>query len=256
MIVSVWGKENRMEELRSLIKKEHICIPFDELINFDLSKLDALILPMQSVQGNKGDYMDRQHIDLPNYFWECLREDCRIFAGRETRFLETLQQPKFYYLQDEQFIDENAKLTAQGTLFYFLDQIDRAMEEYQVDIIGKGHCGKAIGCLLQKCGVHLRYIRHDHCIGNDECLIDHWLPQYCAPFVIQCSPVHVLNESLIKKWPPHVHVIDISGSEKQYEDMLTEHRILYTRAANLPELFAPKSSAKAIFNFVRRMWNE
>ena len=101
MILSVWGEERRMEEVRRLTRHRHTCVPISQLMALDLSLLDALILPMQGVQGEKGDYMDRAHIPVPKTFWECLREDCRIFSGRPTRFLESLSQPKSYYLSDE-----------------------------------------------------------------------------------------------------------------------------------------------------------
>ena len=53
MIVSVWGSERRMEVVRSLLRKKHTCMAMEALFDFDLTKLDALILPMQGVQGEK-----------------------------------------------------------------------------------------------------------------------------------------------------------------------------------------------------------
>ncbi len=256
MIVTVWGKEKRMEEVRALCRKEHICIPFDELSEFDLSKLDAVILPLQSIQGEKGNYMDRRQIEYPLFFWECLREDCKIIAGKETAFLNQLSLSKAYYLKDEAFLNENARLTAQGALFYILDLADRSLDEYNVDIIGKGHCGTAIGKLLKLLGMHVRYVRHGEAKNEDECTYEQWKKIPGADFVIPCAPCSMLDKNMISLWPRTTCVIDISGAEKGLEELLIDQGIRYVRAANLPEIFTPRSSGQAIYAFARRILNE
>lgn len=252
MIVSVWGSERRMEVVRSLLRKEHTCMAMEALFDFDLTKLDALILPMQGVQGEKGDYMDRAHIPVPKTFWECLREDCRIFSGRPTRFLESLSQPKSYYLSDERFLNENAALTAQGTLFYVLDHTNRILSKCSADIIGRGHCGQAIGALLSQLGVRVRYIRHGRAQGSDERTLSEWQQDDCADFVIHCVPYQLIEETAIEQWHHPTCVIDISGTLRSVEAHLSQKGHTYVRAANLPEQFAWNSSGEAIVGFIRR----
>ena len=224
----------------------------EALFDFDLTKLDALILPMQGVQGEKGDYMDRAHIPVPKTFWECLREDCRIFSGRPTRFLESLSQPKSYYLSDERFLNENAALTAQGTLFYVLDHTDRVLSKCSADIIGRGHCGQAIGALLSQLGVRVRYIRHGRAQGSDERTLSEWQQDDCADFVIHCAPYQLIEETAIEQWHHPTCVIDISGTLRSVEAHLSQKGHTYVRAANLPEQFAWNSSGEAIVGFIRR----
>src|SRR5699024_12637155 len=94
MILSVWGSERRMEEVRRLARHSHTCVTREDLQTLDLSMLDALILPLHGVQGRRGEYMDREHIALPDGFWACLREDCLIISGMPSPFLESLPQTK------------------------------------------------------------------------------------------------------------------------------------------------------------------
>ena len=86
MILSVWGSERRMEEVRRLARYSHTCVAREDLQTLDLSMLDALILPLHGVQGRRGEYMDREHIALPDGFWACLREDCLIISGMPSPF--------------------------------------------------------------------------------------------------------------------------------------------------------------------------
>lgn len=255
MIVSVWGKERRMDVVRALLRKEHTCLTKEELFDFDLTMLDALILPMQGIQGTKGDYMDRAHIDLPEAFWACLREDCQIFSGRPTRFLETLPQPKSYYLGEESFLCENAALTAQGVLFYVLDHAARILREASVDIVGKGHCGNAIGKLLSSLGMQVRYVRHGCAQGREERTLEEWKDSDCADFLIYCAPYHLIEAATIERWQQAVCVIDISGALKQEESFLAQKGHVYVHAANLPEKFTWKSSGEAIVRCIRRQWH-
>ena len=113
MILSVWGSERRMEEVRRLARHSHTCVAREDLQTLDLSMLDALILPLHGVQGRRGEYMDREHIALPDGFWACLREDCLIISGMPSPFLESLPQTKHYYMRDEAYVRRNAQLTAQ-----------------------------------------------------------------------------------------------------------------------------------------------
>ncbi len=256
MIISLWGKERRMKELRALLCKKHTCVAMDALFDFDLSKLDALVLPMQGVQGEKGDYMDRAHIELPTAFWECLREDCQIISGRPTRFLSSLIQPKYYFLNDETFVTQNAQLTAQGALFYVLDHADCALTSCSVDILGKGHCGTAIGELLEKLGVSVRYVRHNEAKGLHECTLEEWKRSTCAPILLHCAPYRLIDEDVLSHWKQPVCLIDISGGAGQDEKLLRQKGCVYVRAASLPEQFAYKSSAAAMAQFVERVLHE
>ncbi len=256
MIISVWGKEKRMEEVRRLLRQDHTCVSLDDLSCFDLRLIDALILPLQSIQGEKGEYMDRSQIHLPQYFWECLREDCKIIAGKETSFLRQLPYQKFYYMKDEAFLCKNARLTAQGTLFYILDQADRALDEYSADIIGKGRCGKAIGTLLTALGMKVRYVRHRIATSEDECCYDEWKLKQCADFIIFCAPCAMLDKETILHFSKGTHFIDISGVERKWKDLLVAGGNSYVYAAALPEVFASRSSGKAIYTFAKEVLYE
>ena len=86
MIISVWGTERRMEEARHLLRQRHCCIPISELSDFDLSKIDVILLPTHGIQGSKGNYMNKKLLPLPDDFWECLRDDCLIICGQPNAF--------------------------------------------------------------------------------------------------------------------------------------------------------------------------
>ena len=256
MIISVWGTERRMEEARHLLRQRHCCIPISELSDFDLSKIDVILLPTHGIQGSKGNYMNKKLLPLPDDFWECLRDDCLIICGQPNAFLNSRPQPKKYYLSDERYLAVNSRLTAQGTLYFVLDQADRILTEMTVDIMGKGHCGIEIGELLRGLGMNVRYIRHAQASkSKNEYTLQDYKQMTPGDFVIICTPVPVLDEDIVKSWNRQVRIIDISGVHKD-DERLRSHPFTYIRAGNLPEQFCWKTSGKAIYEFAERVMKE
>lgn len=253
MIVSLWGKERRMEQARFRMRQEHTCIAREKLFSCDLSMLDALILPLHGVQGSKGDYMEREHLELPENFWSCLREDCRIITGRSTTFLDGLPQPKYCYLEDETFLRQNALLTAQGTLYYLLDQLDHALHDCHVDIIGKGRCGEAIGAMLEKLDVRVRYVRHGEAQGETEIAYADWKQQKCAEIIIQTAPAVLLEEEMLQRWQGKTRIIDIASHRTVEERLVHRLGIPYVKAGNIPEQFAWRSGGDLIYQYAKKV---
>lgn len=256
MIMSVWGEERRMEEVRRLTRHRHTCVPISQLMALDLSLLDALILPVHGVQGRRGDYMDKAHISLPEGFWECLREDCRIISGMPSAFLDSLPQPKYYYMQDEAYARRNAQLTAQGVLFYVLDHLDQAMNMSSVDIIGKGTCGKAIGSMLSQNGMRIRYVRHEETNTPGEVSFADWVNGRCADLIIQTAPAALLREEQLRRWAKQTKVIDIASVKTVDERLMKRYEIPYLKAGNIPELFAWKSAGANLYAYVKKVLDE
>ena len=256
MILSVWGSERRMEEVRRLARHSHTCVTREDLQTLDLSMLDALILPLHGVQGRRGEYMDREHIALPDGFWACLREDCLIISGMPSPFLESLPQPKHYYMRDEAYVSRNAQLTAQGVLFYVLDQLDRSVSLISADIIGKGTCGEAIGRMLAQNGVRIRYVRHAQTMTPGECSFEEWVKGACGDFIIQTAPAALLREEHLRAWAQKTKVIDIASVKTVDERLMKRYEIPYLKAGNIPELFAWRSAGANLYDYVKKVLNE
>lgn len=200
--------------------------------------------------------MDREHIALPDGFWACLREDCLIISGMPSPFLESLPQPKHYYMRDEAYVRRNAQLTAQGVLFYVLDQLDRSISLISADIIGKGTCGEAIGRMLAQNGVRIRYVRHAQTMTPGECSFEEWVKGSCGDFIIQTAPAALLREEHLRAWAQQTKVIDIASVKTVDERLMKRYEIPYLKAGNIPELFAWRSAGANLYDYVKKVLNE
>ena len=150
----------------------------------------------------------------------------------------------------------NAQLTAQGVLFYVLDQLDRSVSLISADIIGKGACGEAIGRMLAQNGVRIRYVRHAQTMTPGECSFEEWVKGACGDFIIQTAPAALLREEHLRAWAQQTKVIDIASVKTVDERLMKRYEIPYLKAGNIPELFAWRSAGANLYDYVKKVLNE
>lgn len=153
----------------------------------------------------------------------------------------------FYYMQDEELVKANAKLTA-GGLLALLGTLPIVLQEAVFDVVGFGKCGQAITSLLQSMQLKVRVIRRE---SEDESQIS--LSQYATMkkgnIVINTAPDNVF-ENMSLKDENIDYVIDISSKRCIKKEMLAQTcELIYP--GSLPNKYFPYSAAKLISDYVK-----
>ena len=135
-------------------------------------------------------------------------------------------------MKDKTVIDENAILTAEGVLSEMLEATNKSIYSTKIDIVGYGHCGKAIYQMLKNLQVDVRVIRRNAQKQDDFISYQDW--KKCGDIIV------------------HTAILDISTPCFFDESFLKSNGIIYKRVGNLPGRFACISAGNIIANYVRR----
>ncbi len=154
--------------------------------------------------------------------------------------------------EDGVFTQDNAYLTALGTLSYLLDRLPTAPDELRIGIIGYGRIGQALCRLLIPLGAHLRvYTRRDdvRCTLG-ACGIDS--ADSRAPLcldgldvLINTAPAPGLFDTLPPSLP--AVIIDLASGKTLPTDLI------HIRLPSLPARAFPSSAGRALARCVLRM---
>lgn len=155
-------------------------------------------------------------------------------------------------MEDEDVIRQNANLTALGFISY-LESISFDFDRDSIDIIGYGHCGKAIYHLLSLLNIQSRVIRRK--TNNLNFIsIDEYHKLVKSKYIINTSIENILDtKTILSEYTKYV--IDISSNKNIQKDMLdNEIKLIYP--GSLPTLYYPYNSALLIFKFIKGNENE
>lgn len=218
----------------------------------DLLLPDIIVFPINGIdeEGNiKGCH---GKIRLNKAFYKQLK-DKKIFAGVPVPFLQSLHYPIHYYLEDPQVIKQNAVLTAEGVLFLLIDSTQLSILELNIDLIGYGVCGKAIYALLKAIGAHVRVIRREDDISNEDVIsIQQWKQMECGDVIINTAPAVIIDRERMSQFIKKPVIIDIASGNQIDEKVVLYYGIRLIQGKSLPAIFASKSAGKLIGEYIRR----
>ena len=249
MITAVVCSDDRMRYVCKSLHMEMEIIAIDEECDFlTLPRLDAIVLPVKGIDENGYMQIYDSQIHVPSMFWQ-IQKDMIIFSGMETAYISALPMKKYYYMKDPTVIDENAILTAEGILHLLITSLAKSLYDIKIDIIGYGHCGKAIYRMLKSLDLNVRVIRRE-CEENDTfMMIKHW--KNCGDVIINTSIEKVLKEDLMRSWNHTPLIIDIATPDVVDKQCAKELQIPYYKEGNLPGRFCAESAGKIIADYVR-----
>lgn len=192
-----------------------------------------------------------------------------IFGGMlDCGFLEECEKrgiQAFDYSKTQSFLDENCRLTAQGTLKALADQGIKGVSEAKTLIVGYGGCGKALTKLFLSQGGMVTVVARREAsrqeasdAGADTACfeeLENLAPQ--LDLVINTVPAIVLKKGFLSLLSPHCCFVELvappGGSEIE---ALSQRDFDYLYAPSLPGRFFPEESAKAILFSVEEITNE
>ena len=158
---------------------------------------------------------------------------------------------------DEDFLLENAELTAVGTLSYILKNATRAPREMKIGIIGYGRIGKALSRILLflGCGVRIYTSKISTAISLAEDGIDSYSTEGEESFSDSLSDIDIL----INTAPKDMSALFSGGripAGKRVIELASGNNFAGVRGIEklpaLPERAFPESAGESIFRAIRR----
>ncbi|MEF9961833.1 MAG: hypothetical protein RR863_03865 [Erysipelotrichaceae bacterium] len=252
MLIGVIHSNKEMLEVYLNLSKTYDTYLIDEFSKeSDLIVPDIIVFPINGIdeEGNiKGNH---GKIILNKAFYKQLK-DKKIFAGIHVPFLQALQYPIHYYLEDQQVIMQNAVFTAEGVLFLLIDCTQLSILELKIDLIGYGVCGKVIYDLLKAMGAHVRVIRREVDISNEDMIsIQRWKQMECGDVIINTAPAVIIDRERMSSFIKKPVIIDIASGNQIDEKDALYYGIRLIQGKSLPAIFASKSAGKLIGEYIR-----
>lgn len=214
-----------------------------------LPLLDALVLPVGGMDAQGNIAMQDGSLHIPASFWHIQGKRLRVYSGT-TQKAKECHADITCYMQDEQLIDQNALLTAEGVLYELIGCTAKSIYALQVDIVGYGHCGKAIYQLLKNLHIAVRVIRRQADTRADMLATAAW--EQCGDVIIYTALGQLIDEAMLKRWQKHPIILDIATPKLFDEALLQRYGIKYKRLPGLPGRFASRSGGMLIADHVRR----
>ena len=167
---------------------------------------------------------------------------------------------KYYNLmEDEDFILQNAKLTAEGTLADLIFYTKKSIFECNILILGSGRCAKALAYLLYKLGVKFDLtMRDQYKLKQSQLLCNKavgWsnfknaLKNYDV--IINTIPTKLFEEEDLPKFKEGSVVLELAS--KQCLQDLRSQKFSYILCPALPSKYTPQSAGNLIFDYIDKM---
>lgn len=255
MITAVVCSDDRMKFVCRKLSASMEVKAIDEETDFlSLPELTAIVLPVKGIDDFGYIKLGKKQVKIPTMFWE-LQKNMLVFSGLETPYVKALKAKKWYYMQDQTVIKENAVLTAEGVLLLLLSTFEKSIYELQVDVVGYGNCGRAIFQMLSNLDVNVRVIRRDCEESKQFIKAAHW--DTCGDVIIHTSIQQVIDGARLHSWQSKPLILDISTPDVIDLKTAAELGIRVVKESNLPGRYCAKSAGDIIACFVRgKLGNE
>ncbi len=224
-------------------------------------ELDWLMLPIRGLDAEGCAQLEGESYPLADILEE-LPRGAAVFTGLWTDWLRALAgrwreqdagKEIYCYFDDLEIAAENAKLTAEGLLYFFMEKTPESMFSYTVDLIGYGKVGREAAALFEKLGIALRVVKERLDGGEDFWTIDYdrWKTQQPSDVVINTAPVPVITRELAEGWKKEVLVIDVSSGHVGAEaDVYGLPGVRIEKAPTLPSLVAWESAGMLLADYL------
>ena len=250
--IAVVNSDQRMQAVYFNLCKTYDTYLINEFTNMDkLTIPDVLVLPMFGPDDKGIMTIKGQQLAIPMSFWASLGDHTKVFCGLPNAFIKELAYDCDFYMEHARLIEQNAVLTAEGTLCLLIDHTAKSIKDCQVDVIGYGTCGKEIVKWLKALEVLTRIVRRV-CQGEpDSISIDEWKAEGCGDVIINTAPAKIIDRRLMESWNPAPLIIDIASGALIDEKDAMLCGIQLIKAKALPAIYAWKSAGNIIAETIR-----
>lgn len=253
--IAVVCADSRMVQVYDNLSKNFDVEKIDKDTDFlALPMLDAIVFPVKGVDSYGYINIEDVPCHIPSRFWEIQKHDMCIFSGMKNDYFEKLCMKKYYYMENQEVIRENAILTAEGVLNELIGCNDCSIYDVCVDVIGYGNCGKVIYEMLYNLHVNVRVIRREClCQQADFIEIQDW--KQCGDIIINTSIQKLIDKERMLSWERKPIIIDIATPDVIDRKAAQELGIRVIHAGNLPGRFACVTAGNIIACYIRGILN-
>ena len=153
---------------------------------------------------------------------------------------------------DENFLKENARLTALGTLGYILTAFPRAAYDMEIGVVGYGRIGSALVRLLLFLGARVRVFTTREAVRLSLCeagvgaeLVGEDTEPFPLDLLINTAPVRVFSEKALRLLPDDLRIIELAAGD----NFLGAGELV--RLPSVPTRSYPDSAGMVMANCIR-----
>ena len=219
--------------------------------DFDITKVKYVVLPFKV-----------DEIKLRTLINQ-LSDDCIIFTPIMRPFLQGLSQKIEIIMDYDEIAIYNSIPTAEGTIFYIMQNTEHTIHGANVYIIGAGRCGETLAKSLQALGANVQISsRNPSLVAR---LFESGIPAALteekalreADVIINTVPALMLGCEQLRQVKKEVYIADIAstpgGVDFEYAKKLGIKAELLPA---LPGIVAPKTAASYLAQFIKRKIEE
>ena len=249
MLIGVLCADDRMSFVADELEQDYQVKRLkseQDFITFE--SMDVLVLPIQGICQDLTVHCYQHKIQIPTSIFHSPKT---IITGLHQDRIPT-PVPIYSCFDDEEFLVENAKLTAEGLLCELIHHTECSIHTYTYDIVGYGHCGKEIASMFDQLNLSYRIIRR-FCEDKQHFVsMKKWT--YCSSIVINTAPEWFITYEKIKQWKQTPCVFDISSLPLTKNDV--SYIPTFYKLNHLPNRFSSHSAASIYCAFIRRILYE
>lgn len=172
-----------------------------------------------------------------------------VLSGNKPRIKSYFEGEVIDYSKDEEFLQRNAILTAEGTVSYLHTLTKASLNSKRIFISGYGRIGKALCPILKALGAQI-YVYARRKEVREEIISQGYISAELnystqCDIVINTVPTHIFSKELINNIPKDAFIVELASSPYGFEDM---ERV--NIASALPGKILPISAAYAVFDTI------
>lgn len=258
MRIGVFVCDKRMNLVSEALKKDAQIIEIDEeesqgRLRQIAPELDAVIFPSWGIEEDGFVIMKMKGLYVMD-FLERLRKDCIVFSGKQSTVLNEFSFKKIYWLEDEEVLSENAKLTAEGCLGCIISKTDKSLDIMRFDVLGSGRCALAVVQLLKCLNLNVRIVSTSKRTDESKGIIhyEQWKKADPYEIIINTAPAILIDRETASCWKNHKTVFDLASVSCCDAKVMNHPFLTYHHESALPSRFCVKTAAELITNKIRK----
>ena len=229
-----------------------------KLEDFDLSKFDVILFPMNGISDNMEVKSEKGNIKLEKSMFDTLNKDAYVFTGLKTeKLLELIPKSQIIsFLDDDEVTKKNNTLTVDGTIEDIKDR-----KNDSICILGYGNLGRELYLRLTNAGINTFVIsRPKDIIYKDK--VKNYYPLNSQNIIevfkicdiaINTIPHNIIPEDAISSnFVPYI--LDIASSPYGIDqNLLKKYNINYNLYLGIPSKFAPKEASDILLKVLKKV---
>ncbi|MDG5470339.1 dipicolinate synthase subunit DpsA [Jeotgalibacillus sp. ET6] len=217
-------------------------------------ELDAIVFPVSGVgeEGAVRSSFSSKPVTLDIECFKRLKTSCLLFSGIPTVWLEQLEKPVVYLMDEDQIAILNSIPTAEGVLWLLLQHTDHTIHGSTILVTGFGRIGMTIASRLKSLGASVlggttssseKARMSEMSIEPVDLDMIHSRMGTLDAWINTIPSDTVFSEDVLNQVSHHCLVIELASGPKAISSKTAESLGLrYIDAPSLPGIIAPKTA--------------